>query len=292
MIVRIAAVQYLLRQISDWDEFENQVRFIMKAAGDYKPNFVLLPEIFTTQLLSFMDTSDIKTAVRNMHEYTPRYLDLMKELAKQWNIHLIGGSHPTLDENGRLLNTAYYFTPDGQIHKQDKLHRTRWEKEKWDTDAGDHLKLFDTEFGKIAILICYDIEFPELSRMVCEAGADILMVPSCTDDRQGFLRVRYCCQARAVENQVFVVMTSTVGNLPVEGLGLNYGQASIMTPSDFSFARDGIAAEGTPNIEQIVVADVDLNDLLLNRENGSTIPLYDKRKDIYENPVEIVDLRR
>ena len=288
MIVRIAAVQYLLRQIHDWSGFENQVRFIMKAAGDYKPQFVVLPEIFTTQLLSFMDTTDVRVSVRNMHDYTARYKDLMRELAMQWDVHLIGGSHPTLRDDGRLLNTAYYFTPGGEIHEQDKIHRTRWEREKWASDPGDQLKLFDTPHGKIAILICYDIEFPELSRMVCEEGADILFVPSCTDDRQGYLRVRYCAQARAIENQVYVVMTGTVGNLPVEGLGVHYGQASIMTPSDFPFARDGIAAEGTPNLEQIVIADVHLPSLEGNRVNGTTIPLYDKRKDVYENPVEVV----
>ncbi len=291
MIVRIAAVQYLLRQIHDWSGFESQVRFIMKAAGDYAPQFVLLPEIFTTQLLSFMETSDIRVAVRNMHDYTRRYQDLMQELAEQWNVYLIGGSTPRVREDGHLLNTAYLFTPGGEIFEQDKIHRTRWEREKWDTDAGDQLHLFDTPYGKIAILICYDIEFPELARMVCEAGADILFVPSCTDDRQGFLRVRYCCHARAIENQVFVVMTSTVGNLPVEGLGLHYGQASIITPSDFPFARDGIAAEGTANIEQIVVAEVDLQDLEANRIKGTTIPLYDKRKDVYDHPVEVVTVK-
>ncbi|MFV0680750.1 carbon-nitrogen hydrolase family protein [Ottowia sp.] len=288
MIVRIAAVQYWLRDIHDWAGFENQVRFVMKAAGDYKPQFVLLPEIFTTQLLSFMDTGDVAVAVRNMNDYTKRYKDLLSELAAQWNVHLIGGSHPTLRDDGKLLNTAYYFTPSGEIHEQDKIHRTRWEREKWNTDAGDVLKLFDTPFGKIAILICYDIEFPEQARLVCEAGADILFVPSCTDDRQGFLRVRYCCHARAIENQVFVVMTSTVGNLAVEGLGMHYGQAAIITPSDFPFARDGIAAEGTPNMEQIVVAEVDLKDLESNRIKGTTIPLYDKRKEIYDDPVELV----
>lgn len=192
MIVRIAGVQYLLRQIDDWSGFENQVRFIMKAAGDYKPQFVVVPEIFTTQLLSFMDTSNVNDAVRNLHEYTDRYKALMSELAAQWDVHLIGGSRPTIHADGRLLNTACYFTPNGEIHEQDKIHRTRWERETWNTDAGDRLRLFDTPFGKIAILICYDIEFPELSRMVCEAGADILFVPSCTDDRQGFFRVRYC----------------------------------------------------------------------------------------------------
>ncbi len=286
MIVRIAAVQYLLRPIHDWSGFESQVRFIMKAAGDYKPQFVVLPEIFTTQLLSYMDTTDIRQAVRLMHDYTRRYKDLMQELAAAWDVHLIGGSHPTLRDDGSLVNTAYYFSPGGAIHEQDKIHRTRWEREKWDTAAGNQLRLFETPFGKVAILICYDIEFPELARMVCEAGAEILFVPSCTDDRQGFLRVRYCCHARAIENQVFVVHTSTVGNLPVEGLGLHYGQAAIITPSDFPFARDGIAAEGTPNVEQIVVAEVDLADLERNRVHGTTIPLYDKRKDVYENAVE------
>ncbi len=222
-----------------------------------------------------------------MNDYTPRYIELFRELAAEWNMYVIGGSHPTL-RDGKVYNTAYLFSPGGEVFEQDKIHRTRWEREKWNTAPGNQLRLFDTPFGKIAILICYDIEFPELARVVCEAGADILFVPSCTDDRQGYLRVRYCCHARAIENQVFVAMTSTVGNLPVEGLGLHYGQASILTPSDFPFARDGIAAEGTPNLEQIVIADVHLPLLEANRISGTTIPLYDKRKDVYENPVEVV----
>ncbi len=285
--VRIAAVQYLLRSIHDWSGFENQVRFVIKAAGDYKPQFVLLPEIFTTQLLSFMDTSDLRLAVRNMNDYTTRYVELFKELAAQWKVHIVGGSHPTIVA-GKLMNTAYLFTPEGKVFTQDKIHLTRWEKEKWKGDAGNQLRVFDTPHGRIAILICYDIEFPELSRKVCEMGADIIFVPSCTDDRQGFLRVRYCCHARAIENQVYVAVTGTVGNLPVEGLGLHYGQAAIITPSDFPFARDGIAAEGVPNMEQIVIADVDLGKLVTNRVMGTTIPLYDKRVDVYDNLVEVV----
>ncbi|MDI1268138.1 MAG: carbon-nitrogen hydrolase family protein [Polaromonas sp.] len=285
--VRIAAVQYLLRAISDWDGFENQVRFVMKAAGDYKPQFVMFPEIFTTQLLSFMDTSDLRSAVREMDSYTGRYVALFTELAAHWGVHIIGGSHPTIT-NGRLLNTAYLFTPGGKVFTQDKIHLTRWEKEKWKGDPGNELKVFETPYGRISILICYDIEFPELSRKVCEQGADIIFVPSCTDDRQGFWRVRYCCHARAIENQVYVAVTGTVGNLAVEGLGLHFGQAAIITPSDFPFARDGIAAEGVPNMEQIVIADVDLGKLVSNRVNGTTIPLYDKRVDVYANDVEIV----
>jgi predicted amidohydrolase len=284
---RIAAVQYKLRHIDDWAGFEAQVDFVLNAAADYQPHFVLLPEIFTTQILSFMDNDNVPSAVRELSGYTERYTELLRRHAMKHGYFLIGGSHPNI-RDGKLLNTAFLFTPSGEVHTQDKIHRTRWEKEKWATDHGDVLKVFHTPHGKIAILICYDIEFPELARRVAEEGAEIIFVPSCTDDRQGFLRVRYCCHARAIENQVYVAMTSTVGNLPVAGLRLHYGQASIITPSDFPFARDGIAAEGVINEEQIVVADVDLALLDENRLKGTTIPLLDKRNDFYGNrPVSI-----
>ncbi len=284
---RIAAVQYKLRHIDDWAGFEAQVDFVLNAAADYQPHFVLLPEIFTTQILSFMDNDNVPSAVRELSGYTERYTELLRRHAVRHGYFLIGGSHPNI-RDGKLFNTAFLFTPSGEVHTQDKIHRTRWEKEKWATDHGDVLKVFHTPHGKIAILICYDIEFPELARRVAEEGAEIIFVPSCTDDRQGFLRVRYCCHARAIENQVYVAMTSTVGNLPVAGLRLHYGQASIITPSDFPFARDGIAAEGVINEEQIVVADVDLALLDENRLKGTTIPLLDKRNDFYGNrPVSI-----
>lgn len=285
--VRIAAVQYLLRSIDDWSGFENQVRFVMKASGEYKPQFVLFPEIFTTQLLSFLDTTDMYTAVRALNEFTERYVALFVDLAKQWKVHIIGGSHPTITD-GRMYNTAYLFTPEGKVFTQDKIHLTRWEKEKWKGDSGNKLRVFDTPHGRIAILICYDIEFPELARKVSEQGADIIFVPSCTDDKQGFWRVRYCCHARAIENQVYVAVTGTVGNLPVEGLGLHFGQAAVITPSDFSFARDGIAAEGVPNMEQIIIADVDLGKLVNSRIHGTTIPLYDMRHDVYSADAEVI----
>lgn len=287
MKARIATIQYMLRPIADWREFERQVRFVLGAAGDYRPQFVLLPEIFTTQLLSALPRQDVYAAIRALDQFTARYQDLMREHAERGGYYLIGGSHPTL-RDGKLYNTSYLFTPRGEMHMQDKTHRTRWEREHWKTTPGDHLQLYETEFGDIAILVCYDVEFPELARMVCGAGADILFVPSSTDDRQGFWRVRYCCQARAIENQVYVAMASTVGSLPVEGLGLHYGQASILTPSDYPFSRDGIAAEGSANTEQIVIADVDLELLFANRVDGTTIPLYDKRAELYASKVEIV----
>jgi len=287
MKVRIAAIQYQLRQIQDFESFERQVHFVLRAAADYRPHFVLLPEIFTTQLLSFMQNDNVALAVRELSRYTPRIVDLLREHAVKHGYYLVGGTHPT-DRDGKIYNTAYLFTPSGDMFTQDKVHRTRWEKKEWDTTPGEELKVFRTEFGVIGILICYDIEFPEMARKICESGADILFVPSCTDDRQGFLRVRYCCHARAIENQVYVAMTSTVGNLSVESLRLHYGQASIISPSDFPFSRDGIVAEGVINDEQIVVADVDLASLGENRLKGTTIPLLDKRYDVYERGVTVV----
>jgi len=287
MKVRIAAIQYQLRQIDDFEGFERQVHFVLKAAADYRPHFVLLPEIFTTQLLSFMQNDNVAAAVRELSRYTPRIVDLLRDHAVKHGYYLIGGTHPT-NRDGSIYNTAYLFTPRGDMFTQDKVHRTRWEKKEWDTTAGEELKVFRTEFGVIGILICYDIEFPEMARKICESGADILFVPSCTDDRQGYLRVRYCCHARAIENQVYVAMTSTVGNLPVESLRLHYGQASIIAPSDFPFSRDGIVAEGVINDEQIVVADVDLASLGENRLKGTTIPLLDKRYDVYQRGVTVV----
>ncbi len=284
MKARIASIQYMLRPISGWDEFEHQVHYVLGAAGDYRPHFVLLPEIFTTQLMSFLPRQDVRSAVRALDRFTDQYKSLLREQAMRYGYYLIGGSHPTM-RDGELYNTAFIFSPHGEVYTQDKTHRTRWERERWETSPGHELHLLETEFGDISVLICYDVEFPELARKVCEAGADILFVPSSTDDRQGFWRVRYCCHARAIENQVYVAMASTVGALPVEGLGLHYGQASILTPSDFPFSRDGIAAEGIANTEQIVIADVDLELLFANRLNGTTIPLYDKRKDVYEAPV-------
>lgn len=235
-----------------------------------------------------MENDDVPSAVRGLSEYTTAYIELLRAHAVRHGYYLIGGTHPNI-RDGQLLNTAFLFTPGGVVHLQDKIHRTRWEKEKWNSDHGDVLNVFQTPHGKIAILICYDIEFPELARRAAEEGAEIVFVPSCTDDRQGFLRVRYCCHARAIENQIYVAMTSTVGNLPVAGLRLHYGQASIITPSDFHFARDGIAAEGVINEEQIVVADVDLALLHENRLKGTTIPLLDKRHEFYSNrPVTVV----
>ncbi len=289
--VRIAAVQYLLRPISCFQDFVSQVEFFVRSAKEYHAHFILFPEFFTMQLLSYINEPAPALAVRRLARLAPQYEELFIRLAKETGIYIIGGTHPVF-QRGKVFNAAHLFTPNGQVFRQKKVHLTPTESGPYQFSRGHGLYLYHTDFGNIAILICYDVEFPEVARVMAEAGAEILFVPSCTDGREGFCRVRYCSQARAIENQVYVAVTGTVGNLPlVPYMNTSYGQAAILTPSDYFFARDGIAAEGTINQEQIIFADVDLDLLDEQRVNGSVIPLQDLIKDAYDNVVHFSDYK-
>ncbi|MGM7700104.1 GNAT family N-acetyltransferase [Pseudalkalibacillus sp. Hm43] len=280
--VRITTIQYMMRQIHSFDEFANQVEYYTDVASDYGSDFVVFPEIFTTQLMSYLDEKSPSQAVRRLTQYTEDYIELFTEFAVRYNVNIIGGSH-FVEEEGKIYNIAYLFRRDGTIEKQYKLHITPNERKWWGVSPGDKVNVFDTDCGKIAILICYDIEFPELARYVTDKGARIIFTPFCTDDRQGYLRVRYCSQARAIENQVYTVLSGTVGNLPqTENMDVQYAQSGIFTPSDFTFPRDGIVGECNPNIETLVVGDVDLEILRRHRRSGSVMQLRDRRRDLYE----------
>jgi len=289
--VRIAAIQYLMRPITSFEDFVSQVEFFVRSAKEYKAHFVLFPEFFTMQLMSYINEPAPAKAVRRLAGMAHRYEELFTRLAEETGMYIVGGTHPII-QKGKVFNAAHLFTPNGQVFRQKKVHLTPWETGPYQMSRGNGLYVYHTDFGNISILICYDVEFPEVARVVCEAGAEILFVPSCTDGREAFCRVRYCAQARAIENQIYVAVTGTVGNLPlVPNMAANYGQAAILTPSDYFFARDGIAAEGTINQEQMVVADVDLDLLDEQRVNGSVIPLQDLIKDAYDNVVHYADYK-
>ena len=169
MRVRIASVQYHLKKIENFEEFENQVNFVLSSAAEYNPHYVLLPELFTTQLLSFVKKEDPVTEIKKLTEFTDKFIDLMTKNAKEYNFYIIGGSHPTM-KDGDVYNTAYLFTPEGKYFTQDKVHGTRWEKDLWKMKGGHEFKVFKTKHAPISILVCYDIEFPEAARLVSEAG--------------------------------------------------------------------------------------------------------------------------
>jgi predicted amidohydrolase len=185
-------------------------------------------------------------------------------------------------EGERLFNSAYLFRRDGSTDKQRKLHITPNERRWWGVQPGEQLRVFESDRGRIAILPGYDVEFPELGRMAYDQGARILFVPTNTDERHDYLRVRYCAQARCIENPVFVVLSGCVGNLPdVEHADIHYAQSAILTPSDFYFSRDGIAAECQENIETVIFADVDVEMLRRHRRKGTVLNWLDRRTDLY-----------
>ncbi len=280
--VRLAAVQYEMRRIQSFEEFERQIEFFVDAAGDYRADFVVFPELFTLQLLSITKADRPGEAARKLAEHTPRYLELFNSLAIKHSVNIVGGSLFSV-EDGHLRNVAYLFRRNGTIDRQYKLHITPAERRWWGVEGGTRVEVFDTDRGRVAINICYDVEFPELARIAARQGAQILFCPYNTDNRSAYLRVRHCAQARAIENHLFVVMAGCTGNLPqVENADIHYAQSAILTPCDFPFARDGIAAECEPNIETLVIHDVDLELLRRHRYSGATQNFNDRRRDIYD----------
>ncbi len=280
MKLRVSAVQYHLHTIARFQEFTDQVTHYVKTAEEFKADFLLFPEFMTTQLLSIRE-GDRQPTIQDLPKYTEAYKELFTSLAKQSGMHIIGGTH-VVERNGHLYNVAFLFYPDGRIAEQAKLHITPTEVTEWNVAAGDGVAVFETDKGTIAILTCYDIEFPEIVRMVRAKGADVIFCPSCTDDRHGFHRVRYSCHARTIENQVYVVTTGTVGSLPtVDFMRANYGQAAVITPNDIPFPPGGIMAAGEINNDMIVTADLDLSLLYQVRESGSVTTWRDRRTDLY-----------
>jgi predicted amidohydrolase len=281
MKMRVSAVQYHLHTIKSFEEFAAQCEHYIKTAQEYGSEFVLFPEFFTTQLLSIGSEQETSLTINELPGFTDQYLNLFQSFAIKTGMHIIGGTH-IISRYGKLYNVAHLFYPNGRIEEQAKLHITPSEIQEWNMSAGDSFRVFDTDKGRIAMLTCYDIEFPEIVRMAKAKGADVIFCPSCTDERHGFHRVRYTSHARAIENQVYVVLTGTVGSLPtVDFMRANFGQAAVITPNDIPFPPKGLMVEGELNHDMVVTADLDLNLLYEVRERGSVTTWRDRRTDLY-----------
>lgn len=279
--VRLGLAQYEMREVGSFEDFERQCRVLVEIASDNKTDFAVFPELFTLQLLCLLGKTEPGTAARRLAEYTPRYIELFRNLAMRYDINIVGGSTFSM-QGERLMNVAYLFHRDGGIDEQPKIHITPNERKWWGVEGGDRVDVFDTDHGKVAMLVCYDVEFPELVRIAVKKGARLLFVPYNTNDRYGHLRVRYCAQARCVENHLFIAASGCVGNLPfVENADVHYAQSAIFTPSDVAFSRDGIATEAQPNLETLVVQDVDLELLRRHRSLGTVQNWNDRRTDLY-----------
>ena len=281
-IVRLGLIQWQMRPYKDLDELMQQAEFFIDAVSGYRSDFALFPEFFNAPLMAEDNHLSEAEAIRELAKHTATIVQKFSEFAISYNINIITGSMPEIKGN-LLYNAGYLCRRDGTTERYEKLHVTPDEAKVWGMQGGSQLKAFDTDCGKIGILICYDSEFPELSRLLADEGMDILFVPFLTDTQNGYSRVRHCAQARAIENECYVAIAGSVGNLPkVHNMDIQFAQSMVFTPCDFSFPANGIKAEATTNTEMILIADVDIDLLRELNQFGSVRNLRDRRKDIFE----------
>ncbi|MEM9853518.1 MAG: carbon-nitrogen hydrolase family protein [Pseudomonadota bacterium] len=280
-LVRVAAVQMAARPVDEPEDFYRRVAYFAKVAADYGADFVTFPEYVSLQLLSGDPKRPAKDAIARLADHTPDFKARLREIAMAHNINIVGGSHPALAD-GQLRNVAFVFLRDGTVAAREKLHPTPDERAEWGVSGGSDVGVIETDCGPIGVSICYDAEFPEVVRRLADEGARLLFVPYFTDTRHGHLRVRYCAQARAIENQIYVVTAGMIGAFEtVPNADILYAQSAILTPCDIPFARDGIAAEASENVEAVIFADLDLAILDQARAEGAVRNLRDRRGDLY-----------
>ena len=281
-LVRLGLIQWQMRTYKDLDELLQQAEFFVDAVSGYRSDFALFPEFFSAPLMAENNHLSEPEAIRELSKHTEGIVQKLSEMAISYNINIISGSLPEVI-NDRLYNAGYLCKRDGSTERYEKLHVTPDEIKVWGMQKGNQLKVFNTDCGKIGILICYDVEFPELSRLLADEGMDILFVPFLTDTQNGYSRVRNCAQARAIENECYVAIAGCVGNLPkVHNMDIQFAQSMVFTPCDFAFPANGVKAEATPNTEMILIADCDIDLLRELHQFGSVRNLRDRRKDIYE----------
>ena len=279
MTFKIAAAQYDISFLENWAAYEQKVTQWVLDAAAQDAKILLFPEYFSMELASlfaqdiYSSLSNQLDALQSLHD---DFIALFKNLAVKHQRLIQAGTFPVFVGTGVYVNRAYLFNAAGQIDYQDKLMMTRFENEQWLITAGKDLKVFSTEYGKIAINICYDSEFPLLARKQVEAGCTLILVPSCTDTVAGYHRVKIGCQARALENQCYVVQSSLVGLAPwSEAVDINVGAGAVYTPVDKGFPDNGILSIGEFNAVQWVYADLNLAACATVRENGQVFNYRD-----------------
>ncbi len=282
-IARVGVVQWQMRRFSTFEDFMQQAEFFVDTVSDYESDIVLFPELFNAPLIHQYEEQSPWEAMRSLAGHTDRLRREMLDMAMSYNINIVTGSVPEIREDGHLYNVCYLCRRDGTWDSQYKLHITPEEQASWGLTGGHELKVFDTDVGKVGILICYDVEFPELARLQSQRGMKILLVPFWTDTKNAYLRVRRCAQARAIENECYVAISGSVGNIPkVETMGIQYSRAAVFTPSDFSFPHDAIAAEATPGVETTLITDLDVELIKELRLQGSVRNAESRRVDLYD----------
>lgn len=279
--VRLGLVQWQMRSYRDLDDLLAQLDYFLEVVSGYESDFAVLPELFNAPLMAAHNDKSEVEAIRLLAEHTLPIRDHLVQAAVKYNVNIISGSMPLLDD-GILYNVGFLCRRDGTWERYEKIHITPNERNAWAIRGGRQVRVFDTDRGRVGILICYDCEFPELVRLLALDGMQILFVPFLTDTQNAYSRVRHCAQARAIENECFVAMAGSVGNLPrVKNMDIQYAQSAVLTPCDFAFPSSGVKGEATANAEMVLVVDVDLSLLKDLHHFGSVQNLKDRRSDLY-----------
>lgn len=293
----VAAAQYPIERLADWAAYEAKLSRWVGEAAAAGAALAVFPEYGAMELASLDPASagDLAGSLAFVASLLPRVDALHARLAAESGLHILAASAPRLDPDGRYRNAARLFAPGGRSGTQDKLVMTRFEREQWGVSAGAGLKVFDTALGRLAVSICYDSEFPLLARAQVEAGAEVLLVPSCTDALHGYWRVRIGAQARALEGQCYAVHSPTVGEAEWSpAVDVNRGAAAVYGPPDRGLPEDGVVALGELDRAQWVLAEIDADRVAELRRDGGVL----NSRHWSEQPgaaalpaVEVVDLR-
>lgn len=275
----VATTQFGLTAVASPSAFWARVEILLKEAQSKNVKLIVFPEYFSLSLMMCElapKYKNFRNTLHNCQKHSEGVVEQMRAYALRFDMAIVAGTVPWI-ENGVLTNRSFIIFPDGRKIAQDKIFMTRFENEVWHVNSGEKkINIFDWNGHKTAILTCYDSEFAVLSQTLGRAGVELLLVPSCTDTEHGYWRVRHCCEARAIENQIFVVMSSVVdGDRQFEEINEHYGRGAVFSPCDAGFPANGSMIEGTTNKEGIAIAELNFKTLETIRTSGSVLNLRD-----------------
>ena len=269
--MKVAVAKYPIQAPADFAAFAERQAAVLGAAAAQGARVAVLPEYLSLELAATFDAgtrADLHASLAAIQRYREDWLALYARLAASLDMYVVAGTFLLAQGNGRYRNRCDVFAPQGAHLWQDKLQLTGFEKGLGVIEGGDALKVFDLDVVRTGVAVCYDSEFPLPVRAQAEAGARLLLVPSCTDTDAGATRVRVGCLARALENRVFVAQSVTAGEAPWSpALDINTGEAAVFAPMDRGFPADGVVAQ-TAGDQAWAIADLDLDALDRSRADA------------------------
>jgi predicted amidohydrolase len=269
--LRVAAWQYPIEHLASWDAWLAKLEAGFAEARGRGAALCVVPEYAAMELTSLTGGDDLAAQLDALQPVLPRYLEAYAALARRHGLAIVAGSFPERLASGEVRNRLRVHTPAGAAVVE-KLQMTRFERERWGVAPGRAQTVIDLGAYRLGVAICYDAEFPLVVRRLVAAGADVIAVPSCTDTPAGYHRVRVASQARALENQCYVVQAPTVGTAPWSiAVDENVGAAGVYGPPDRGFPDDGVIALGAYCEPGWVIADLDLDAIARVRGDGQVL---------------------